>query len=129
MEVIKTGGREKKRLLSDAYEAVLGAIYLDGGLAPAAEFTRRTLVDPALNAEVGALERPDHKSALQEWLQERGRDVVEYRLADTSGPDHQKTFAVEIWHEGKPLSSSSGKTKKEAEQGAAKLALEILAAS
>jgi len=124
----KTGGREKKRLLSDAYEAVLGAIYLDGGLGPAAEFTRRTLVDPALDAEVGALERPDHKSALQEWLQERGRDVVEYRLADTSGPDHQKTFAVEIWHEGKPLSSSSGKTKKEAEQGAAKLALEILSA-
>jgi ribonuclease-3 len=125
----KTGGREKKRLLSDVYEAVLGAIYLDGGLAAAADFTRRTLLDPALISEVGELERPDHKSALQEWLQERGRDVVEYRLTDTSGPDHQKTFAVEIWHEGKQLSSSSGKTKKEAEQGAAKVALEVLAAS
>jgi ribonuclease-3 len=124
----KTGGREKKRLLSDAYEAVLGAIYLDGGLAEAEQFANRTLLDPALKAEVEALERPDHKSALQEWLQERGKDVVEYRLARTEGPDHQKTFGVEVWHDGRQLSLASGQTKKDAEQGAAKLALEILLA-
>jgi ribonuclease-3 len=124
----KTGGREKKRLLSDAYEAVLGAIYLDGGLAPSADFVERTLLVPALRAEVEALERPDHKSALQEWLQERGIAVVEYRLADAIGPDHQKTFEVEVWHEGKQLSLASGRTKKEAEQAAAKLALAILVA-
>jgi len=125
----KTGGRDKKRLLSDAYEAVLGAIYLDGGLAPAAEFTERTLLVPAMKAEVEALERSDHKSALQEWLQERGLDIVEYRLTDAAGPDHQKTFEVEVWHEGKQLSLATGHTKKEAEQAAAKLALEVLLAS
>jgi ribonuclease-3 len=125
----KTGGREKKRLLSDAYEAVLGAIYLDGGLAPAAEFAERTLLVPAMKAEVEALERSDHKSALQEWLQERGMDIVEYRLTDAAGPDHQKTFEVEVWHDGKQLSSATGRTKKEAEQAAAKLALEVLLAS
>ena len=124
----KTGGRDKKRLLSDAYEAVLGAIYLDGGLASAAEFAERTLLVPAMKAEVEALERSDHKSALQEWLQERGLDVVEYRLADACGPDHQKTFEVEVWHQGKQLSLATGLTKKEAEQAAAKLALEVLAA-
>jgi ribonuclease-3 len=122
----KTGGRDKKRLLSDAYEAVLGAIYLDGGLSPAAEFTERTLLDPAMQSEVDGLERPDHKSALQEWLQERGLVVVEYRLTDACGPDHQKIFEVQVWHEGKQLSSSSGRTKKEAEQAAAKLALDVL---
>ena len=122
----KTGGRDKKRLLSDAYESVLGAIYLDGGLRAAEEFANRTLLDPALKAEVEALERPDHKSALQEWLQERGKEVVEYRLARAEGPDHQKTFAVEVWHDGRHLSSASGPTKKDAEQGAAKRALEIL---
>jgi ribonuclease III len=124
----KTGGRDKKRLLSDAYEAVLGAIYLDGGLAPAAEFAERTLLVPAMKAEVEALERSDHKSALQEWLQERGMDIAEYRLTDAAGPDHQKTFEVEVWQEGKQLSLATGRTKKEAEQAAAKLALEVLLA-
>lgn len=125
----KTGGREKKRLLSDAYEAVLGAIFLDGGLAPAVEFAERTLLVPAMKAEVEALERSDHKSALQEWLQERGKDIAEYRLTDAAGPDHQKTFEVEVWHDGKQLSLATGRTKKEAEQAAAKLALEVLLAS
>jgi ribonuclease III len=124
----KTGGRDKKRLLSDAYEAVLGAIYLDGGLAAAGEFAHRTLLVPAMKAEVDTLERSDYKSALQEWLQERGWDVVEYRLADEAGPDHQKTFEVEVWHKGKQLSLAAGRTKKEAEQAAAKLALEVLVA-
>lgn len=125
----KTGGRDKKRLLSDAYEAVLGAIYLDGGLAHATEFAERTLLIPAMEAEVEALERSDYKSALQEWLQERGLDIVEYRLADACGPDHQKTFEVEVWHQGKQLSLATGLTKKGAEQAAAKLALQVLAAS
>jgi ribonuclease-3 len=123
----KTGGREKRRLLSDAYEAVLGAIYLDGGLAAAAEFAERTLLLPAMKEEVESLERSDHKSALQEWLQERGLEVVEYRLADACGPDHLKIFQVEVWYQGKQLSASSGRTKKEAEQAAAKLALDALA--
>lgn len=122
----KTGGREKKRLLADAYEAILGAIYLDGGLAPAAAFLRRSLLDPALDGEVDGLGRPDHKSALQEWLQQRGLGMAEYRLCNASGPEHQKTFEVEVWQGGRRLSASDGRSKKEAEQAAARIALEIL---
>jgi ribonuclease-3 len=122
----KTGGREKKRLLADAYEAIVGAIYLDAGLAAAAAFLRRSLLDPALQDEAEGLERPDHKSALQEWLQERGLGIVEYRLHNSSGPEHQKTFEVEVWHKGRRLSASEGRSKKEAEQAAARLALGIL---
>ncbi|MGC2333537.1 MAG: ribonuclease III [Candidatus Acidiferrales bacterium] len=122
----KTGGREKKRLLADAYEAILGAIYLDGGLPPAAAFLRQSLLDPALEGGVEGLERPDHKSALQEWLQQRGLGMAEYRLRQASGPEHQKTFEVEVWHGGQRLSASEGRSKKEAEQAAARIALGIL---
>jgi len=122
----KTGGREKKRLLADAYEAVLGAIFLDAGLGAATEFLQRTLLDPSLSNQTGGLERPDHKSALQEWLQERGLGSVVYRVHNESGPEHQKTFEVEVWHAGKRLSSSEGRSKKEAEQAAAMLALRAL---
>jgi ribonuclease III len=120
----KTGGREKKRLLADAYEAILGAIYLDGGLAPATAFLRHSLLDRALEGE--GLERADHKSALQEWLQQRGLGMAEYRLCNSSGPEHQKTFEVEVWHRGQKLSASEGRSKKEAEQSAARIALGIL---
>jgi ribonuclease III len=123
----KTGGREKKRLLADAYEAIVGAIYLDGGLPAAAAFLRRTLLDPALAGGFDALNRSDHKSALQEWLQQRGLGIAVYRVHSESGPDHNKTFEVEVWHKGQKLSSSAGFSKKEAEQGAARLALESLA--
>lgn len=122
----KTGGREKTRLLADAYEAIVGAIYLDAGLAVAASFLRRTLIEPALAGGVEGLERPDHKSALQEWLQQRGLGIVAYRVQKESGPEHQKLFEVEVWHDGRKLSASEGRSKKEAEQAAARLALESL---
>jgi ribonuclease III len=125
----KTGGREKKRLLADAYEAVIGAIYIDSGLSAAADFVRRTLLEPALAGEADLLERPDHKSALQEWLQQRGLGVVAYRVRSESGPEHQKMFEVEVWHDSRKLSSAAGRSKKEAEQGAARLALEALTQS
>lgn len=124
----KTGGREKKRLLADAFEAVAGAIYLDGGLPAAAAFLRRALLDPALAGETDGLGRADHKSALQEWLQQRGLSAVEYRVRRESGPDHLKIFEVEVWHTGHLLSESEGRSKKEAEQAAARLALETLEA-
>lgn len=122
----KTGGREKKRLLADAYEAIAGAIYLDAGLPAAAAFFRRTLIEPALLAERDDLHRSDYKSSLQEWLQERALGTVEYRVHKESGPDHQKIFEVEVWHSGRRLSSSEGRSKKEAEQAAAKRALHAL---
>src|SRR5277367_7146244 len=124
----KTGGRDKKRLLADAFEAILGAIYLDAGLAAAAAFLQRTVLDPALSGHGEGLERADHKSALQEWLQQRARSPVEYRIRSESGPEHQKVFEVEVWHGGERLSASTGRSKKEAEQQAASAALEILEA-
>ena len=121
----KTGGRDKRRLLADVFEAILGAIYLDAGLPAAAAFLHRTLLGPAFGAHAG-LERTDHKSALQEWLQQRGRPSVEYRVHRESGPDHQKIFEVEVWHSDQRLSASEGRSKKEAEQEAARLALAVL---
>ena len=122
----KTGGREKKRLLADAYEAIVGAIYRDAGLPAAAAFLRRTLIDPALERDSQGLERSDYKSTLQEWLQQRALGTAEYRVHKESGPDHQKVFEVEVWHGGRKLSSSEGFSKKEAEQSAARQAMEVL---
>jgi ribonuclease III len=122
----KTGGRDKRRLLADVFEAILGAIYLDAGLPAAASFLQRTLLGPAFAAHAQGIERTDHKSALQEWLQRRGRPPVEYRVQRESGPDHQKVFEVEVWYLSERLSASEGRSKKEAEQEAAHLALHIL---
>lgn len=121
-----TGGREKQSLLEDAYEAVVAAIYLDSGLAQAAEFVLRTLLIPVIAKSEGLLYHSDHKSALQEWIQRNHRGRVEYRLWRESGPDHQKLFEVEAWLDGKRLASSQGRNKKEAEQSAARQALELL---
>jgi ribonuclease-3 len=122
----KTGGRQKKRLLADTYEAIAGAIYLDGGLRAAESFLHRTLLEPALESGIEGLDHPDHKSALQELLQQRGLEVASYRLRHESGPEHRKVFEIEVWHQGRKLSGSEGHSKKEAEQAAAKLALAIL---
>src|SRR5271170_6600873 len=102
----KTGGREKKRLLADAYEAIVGAIYLDAGLAVAANFLQRTLIESALDAHVEGLGSPDHKSALQEWLQRRALGPVEYRVRNESGPEHRKMFEVEVWLSGEKMAVS-----------------------
>jgi len=125
----KTGGREKKRLLADAYEAVVGSIYLDGGLGEAASFLQRTLLNHALDGHSDKLGRSDYKSALQEWLQQRSLGIVEYRVRNESGPEHEKIFEVEVWHAGHRLAASEGRSKKEAEQSAAMLALKALEAS
>lgn len=121
-----TGGRGKRNLLSDAYEAVIAAIYLDGGLVAAEKFIRRTLLDPALEEGLVTLADPDHKSALQEWLQHRSQGCPRYRVARQSGPEHRKQFGVEIWMGKRKLGESEGLTKKEAEQEAARMALERL---
>jgi ribonuclease-3 len=122
----KTGGREKKRLLADAYEAIVGALYLDSGLAAAADFLHRTLIDPALAGEESGFVEVDHKSALQEWLQQRGLGTATYRVRKESGPEHQKIFEVEVWHTDRRLAVSEGSSKKQAEQAAARLALDQL---
>src|SRR6267142_1310842 len=98
----KTGGRSKPALLADAYEAVVAA---------------------ALTAAAGNLGRSDHKSALQELLQARGMPPCNYRVVEEAGPDHEKTFRVEVRITGELTAAGTGKTKKEAEQAAAVAAL------
>jgi len=122
----KTGGRDKPAVLADAYEAMLAAIYLDGGLDAARNFVRRTLLDEAVAAEPQRLSQGDHKSGLQEYLQARGLPPAEYRVVSETGPDHRKTFHVEVCVAGRAVASGTGKSKKEAEQAAARLALEQL---
>jgi ribonuclease-3 len=122
----KTGGREKPALLADAFEAVVAAIYLDSGLASVREMLRNTLLESALVEGGDRIGDGDKKSALQEFLQGRGHPPAEYRLAGESGPDHQKTFRIEVWASGERLAAAEGSTKKEAEQRAARTALERL---
>jgi ribonuclease-3 len=123
----KTGGREKPALLADAFEAVVAAIYLDGGLEPVRKLLSRTVLVQALEGGDSIFDS-DRKSALQEFLQGRGEQPAEYKLAAESGPDHQKTFRVEVWVKGEALASAEASTKKEAEQKAARRALERLLA-
>jgi len=119
----KTGGRTKPALLADAYEALIAAVYLDGGLEAARGFVRRSLVEGAIASEAERLGHTDHKSALQEYLQSRGMTPCAYHVISESGPDHQKTFRVEVRIGGQVTAMGSGRTKKEAEQAAAIAAL------
>ena len=122
----KTGGRQKQTLLADAFEAVVAAVYLDSGLGAARELLQRVLFEQALEERGERIAESDRKSALQEFLQGRGQAPAEYRLAGESGPDHQKTFCIEVWINGECLARGEGSTKKEAEQRAARSALEQL---
>jgi len=119
----KTGGRDKPALLADGFEAVVAAIFLDAGLEPAGKLLRRVLFDQTLEERGERIAESDRKSALQELLQRSGRPPAEYRLAGETGPDHRKVFRVEVWADGNCLGSGEGKTKKEAEQQAARTAL------
>ena len=119
----KTGGRFKQALLADAYEALIAAIYLDGGLEAAARFLQRELKG---GIDQGAMQNfvgQDFKSALQERLQALGRPLPEYRVSGEAGPDHRKVFSIEVVVGGEVLGAASGRAKKEAEQEAARLAL------
>jgi ribonuclease-3 len=125
----KTGGRFKQALLADAYEALIAALYLDGGLPAAAAFLEQELgAAIAAGAHQDAV-GPDYKSALQERLQASGRGLPEYRVAAASGPDHRKVFTIEVVVSGEILGTATGKAKKEAEQEAARLALVQLQSS
>jgi ribonuclease-3 len=119
----KTGGRTKPALLADAYEALIAAVYLDGGFEPARGFVRRTLVEGTIPVEAERLGHTDHKSALQEFLQSRGIAPGSYHVIEETGPDHQKTFRVEVRIAGHAGAMGCGRTKKEAEQSAAVAAL------
>lgn len=125
----KTGGRQKQALLADACEAVIAALYLDGGMPVA-----RRLVVGELRFDLERLRRPgqltaltgDFKSALQELLQARGEPAPAYRVVSAEGPDHDKSFLVEVVCADRVLAQAGGSSKKEGEQRAARLALERL---
>ena len=118
------GGRKRASILSDAVEAVIAAMYLDAGMETAAGFIHRCLLD-----DVRAIETPtftDYKTSLQELVQRHSGQVLSYELVGEEGPDHAKTFRVQVCLNGDPIGRGIGRTKKEAEQTAAANALEAL---
>jgi ribonuclease-3 len=117
----KNGGRERPSILADAFEAVIAAMYLDGGMQPVFNF-----ISSYLDFSEGfpTVQNSDHKTALQEIIQEKSGQKLSYTIIGESGPDHMKLFNVEVRLNGKPLGTGEGRTKKEAEQNAAKSALE-----
>src|SRR5437867_3210595 len=122
----KTGGRRKQALLADGYEALIAAIYLDGGIEQVRAFIAREFAPLVAEIRARGLTGQDHKSALQEYLQSNDEPLPEYRLAGAVGPDHSKQFQVEVVVRGEPIASAIGPSKKDAEQEAARLALEKL---
>ena len=120
----RTGGRERPSILADMVESIIAAIYLDSGMASAKHFImERVLKDAEINET-----RPgtDYKTRLQELVQRSSDQHVSYRLAEESGPDHNKVFTFEVLINDVPSGRGSGRTKKEAEQMAACKALETL---
>jgi ribonuclease-3 len=124
----KSQGREKNSLLADALEALIAAVYLDGGLEPARAFVAEVLRDELQQAEAqqGTPGGDDYKTRLQEWCQKRLDQLPRYVTVRESGPDHHKQFDVEVWVNERVAGSGQGLSKKEAEQMAARNALEQL---
>ncbi|MCC7203278.1 MAG: ribonuclease III [Nitrospirae bacterium] len=120
-----TGGRKKESLLANALEAIIAAIYLDGGLPAADGFIRMVFV-----SQIQAVTRDgislDYKTDLQEYCQGHNLELPLYRVSKETGPDHRKTFEVELLINGEVLGLGIGRNKKEAEQRAAKEALKYL---
>ena len=117
-----TGGRNRDSVVSDAMEALIGAIYLDGGFANAKEFVLNFILNDIEHKQLFY----DSKTILQEIVQENGTQPVEYILTKEEGPDHNKNFTVEARVNGKVMGQGSGHTKKAAEQAAAYQAIRVL---
>ncbi len=120
----RNGGRERASILSDAVEATIAALYLDAGMETASAFIYRYLLDDLKDLETPVF--TDYKTALQEFVQRRSGQVLSYELIGEEGPDHAKTFRMQVCLNGKTVGTGSGRTKKEAEQSAAADALEAL---
>ena len=114
-----TGGRKRPSILSDAFEAVIGAIFLDGGMEPAKKFVLH-FVDAA------HLSLQDYKTLLQEIIQQNPGEKLSYVVTDESGPDHDKQFTMEVHLNSNVIGKGTGKSKKHAEQAAAKEALALM---
>ena len=124
----RSGGRNKPSLLADGFEALIGAVFLDGGIRPARRITRRIFGGRIREAQPDEHRHVDAKTELQELLQSRGKPLPEYRVADADGPDHARRYRIEVWADGTCLGRGSGTAKKRAEQAAAREALSLLKA-
>jgi len=122
----RSGGAEKSSLLADAFEAVVAAIYLDGGLQATEPFLRRVFGPEISGIDIGDLSFHDYKTTLQETAQSLGLPLPEYHVIEESGPDHEKAFVVELVWDGDAFSRGTGPSKREAQRKAAKEALKKL---
>jgi ribonuclease-3 len=120
----KTGGRQKKALLADAYEALIGVLYVDGGIAVAERFLRRELRQKLMSIDPASMIGADYKSALQEKLQAAGGHGPVYAVVEVLGPDHRRIFRVELRVGGRAVALGEGHTIKLAQQEAARRALD-----
>lgn len=118
------GGRERPSIMADAVEALIAAIYLDGGAQAAKRFIYSFILNRATKAASAGSH--DYKTRLQEMTQSRGGGSPQYRMTGSSGPDHCKIFTAEVEVGGRVLGSGNGRSKKEAEQSAAKSAIEAM---
>lgn len=123
----KNGGRERDSILADAFEAVLAAIYLDGGMQAAQKHIMNTVLRDLKHTDDETLK--DYKTTLQEIIQRNPEESVNYILIDESGPDHNKSFTVEVHLNSNVIGTGCGKSKKQAEQMAAKQALKLMGES
>ncbi len=119
----KSGGRERSSIVSDAYEALIGAIFLDGGLAPAEKMIRNQILKKYLEVTTDQTLH-NYKGELLEYLQALGLGAPRYEVLQEKGPDHQKRFTIAVLVNGEKMGQGAGKNKKEAEQKAARVALE-----
>lgn len=122
---LATGGNDRPAILADSVEAVIAAIFMDGGIEPAKQFIIENLSDEVEIASKNVGQK-DFKTVLQEKLQINGDVKIEYTIISEKGPDHDKTFEAEVSCNNKKLATGIGKTKKQAEMKAAEKALEIL---
>lgn len=122
----RSGGAEKHSLMADAFEALVAAMYLDGGLQATAEFVRRVFGPEVSGIDIGDLSFHDYKTALQETAQALGLPLPDYRVVDEFGPDHEKAFVVELSWDGAAFAYGRGTSKRDAQRKAAKEALKKL---
>ena len=122
----KNGGKERDSILADAFEAVLAAMYLDGGMEVARKHVMRFILDELKHTDDEVFK--DYKTALQEIIQRNPEESVSYFLTDEKGPDHDKIFTVEVRLNSNVIGTGKGKSKKQAEQMAAKQALSLMGA-
>ena len=120
------GGRRRPSIQADAVEAVIAAVYMDGGIGSARKLITNFILTNNEREQEGAVR--DFKTALQELVQRESGRVLSYRLMGESGPDHAKVFSVEVDLNGQPIGAGEGRSKKEAEQNAAKAAMAKLKA-